>query len=497
MTDFSTPRRMSVGAFVIMFIKSLREYTGVLLIAIPPALFGTDNTKSPLEIIILIAVIIGGVIVLSLLTAFMRYYFRKFHIEDHKLIFAHGIVTRMTTSIPLSRVHTLRTRRGLFYRLLDMRGVAFDTLASDRQEVELILNEHDWLMLLQRVGSSEYVAPSHYAPIPPPLPDEQSTLSASNLQTIIGALCQNQLKGFAVLGGIMVTVLDNLSQIDNEATDRVIGYLDAYTTDVAVTQWHWDWLWYLAALYVILMVLWTGKTAVRHGNMSLLIDGRRMTIESGLISRYTSRVARNKVTVLSIKQNPLEKMAGCRTVTLRQASNASDNKKQGDIRIYGSNLGSELKKWWLGDKDGSGDTPLLDVHSGSGVFARRFIPHLIIALTAAVAIIHSTQVVLPTVVFSIVYLAITAISAFMAWRHSSVQLTDSCVTINSGNIATISEYIRYHDIETVGIRNTPFTAYTGRVTLRISTNAGAVAVPSLPKIAAFALRHQILNRIMA
>ena len=61
-----------------------------------------------------------------------------------------------------------------------------------------------------------------------------------------------------------------------------------------------------------------------------------MTIESGLLSRYTCRIAQDKATVLTIKQNPLEKAAHCQTITISQALNVMDTKKEGNIRIYGS-----------------------------------------------------------------------------------------------------------------------------------------------------------------
>lgn len=58
----------------------------------------------------------------------------------------------------------------------------------------------------------------------------------------------------------------------------------------------------------------------------------------------------------------------------------------------------------------------------------------------------------------------------------------------------ISEYIRYSSIEATGIRKTPFSRFTGRVTLSLSTNAGAVKISSLRIGDARALRNTILNK---
>ncbi len=73
-------------------------------------------------------------------------------------------------------------------------------------------------------------------------------------------------------------------------------------------------------------------------------------------------------------------------------------------------------------------------------------------------------------------------------------LADSYVAINCGNIALINEYIKYRDIESVGIRSTPFTPFTHRVSLSVATNAEAVTVYSLKLSDALRLRDLILTK---
>ena len=81
----------------------------------------------------------------------------------------------------------------------------------------------------------------------------------------------------------------------------------------------------------------------------------------------------------------------------------------------------------------------------------------------------------------------------MAWKHSSIELKESYMKINRGNIACIREYIRYRDIQSVAIASTPFTPYTGRVSINVSTNAGCATVSSLAMNEALAIRNYILD----
>lgn len=490
MTDFSTPRRMSAGAFAIIFLKAFREIAGAAFVATVFLLYDIDFFGSMAARGMLAA---GVILALALAVAFPRYYFRKFHIEGDKLVYTRGMASKQTTSIPLSRVHTLRTKRGLFYRLLAMRGVAFDTLASEQQEVELILDEKDWQALMRRVSRGEDFAhiTDESVALPPPVEDD--TLTVSNINILKGALCQNHLKGFAVLAAVAAALFDKVSQLGDDTAGQIIDYIDAHAGNMMPSAW--QAAVFLVAIYLIVMVLWTGKIALRYGNMSLRMADSRLTVESGLVSRFTCRLAREKTTMLAIKRNPLEKIAGCETIALHQAENATETGKDGGIRIYGSAPGGELLAWWLGDMDDRSDANLMLAKSGKGLLMRRFVPQLILAAVAAAIIIHTTQYLLPAVIISTVYAAVAAVRAVMAWKHSSIELKESYVKINGGNIARIREYIRYRDIETVSIANTPFTPYTRRVSLRVSTNAGAAAVYSLSQTDALAIRNFMLCKM--
>lgn len=482
---------MSPGALAIMFVKSAGEIAGATFFALVYLLFGSRGSGD--SAVVRFAVAAAVIFVYAFIVAFVRYYFRKFHIEGDKLIYTHGLARKVTTSIPLSRVHTLRTKMGLLYRLLNMRGVSFDTLATDSSEVELILDERDWQMLLRRVSRGEdhpdlTDEDAATTALPPPLTDE--TLHISNLNILKGALCQNHLRGFAVLATLALALFDKFNQLDEDTTTRIIDYIGNRADHFMPTAG--QCLIFIAVTYLIVMLLWTGKIALRYGDMSLRMADSRLTVESGLVTRFTSRLAREKITILTIKRNPLEKLARCETVTLRQARNVTDTKADDGISIYGCRLGHRLLHWWLGADADVPASPLLSARSGPGMMWRRFLPQLLPAAALAAAVILAGGAVVTAAALSVAYTAIALMRAVMAWRHSSIRLHAAYILITGGNIARIRHYIRYRDIESVGITCTPLTPYTGRVTLRIATNAGHVTVPSLLLRSALTLRRHLL-----
>lgn len=500
MNDFSTPRRMSPAAFIVIWMQSFMQLITTFIVIIGMIMFDDDMIFS--RRLVMAVAFVGAAIALSAGIAFLKYYFRKYHIEGDSLIYTHGLAFKNTTSVPLERIHNLRTKSGIFYRLVDMRGVSFDTLASDKQEVELILNESEWQALLRqvRLGEDFPNAGVQDTAVAPPPPFRQETLHVSNLNIIKGALCQNHLQGFAILGAVAAAIFDKVNEIDEDATGQIIDYIDAHAGEVSLSVG--QILLCAAVIYLFVMLLWTGRTAIRYYGMTIDITDSKLTFESGLFSRYTSRIARNKATVLSIKQNPLERLAQCETIAIHQAENVTDEKKRGDITIYGSDLGSRILGWWTGDdagnklpfrdKDSVKESILMTVRSGKGVFVRRFIPHLLIAVVALLVLMFAADIIIPAIAACSLYTGLMAGRAVMAWRHSSIELTDAYVLINRGNIARIREYVRYPDIESVRIRRTPFTRYTGRVSLQLATNSGATTVYSLTLADARTLRSYLV-----
>ena len=89
MTDFSTPRRMSPGAFVIMFLKSFKDIVGAAFVVLVYMLYNSHDSGG--RLFWKFALAAGIILTYSLAVAFTRYYFRKFHIEGDKLIYTRGL----------------------------------------------------------------------------------------------------------------------------------------------------------------------------------------------------------------------------------------------------------------------------------------------------------------------------------------------------------------------------------------------------------------------
>lgn len=476
--DFSIPRRMSKSAFVIFFVKALRSYASLILILFTVRIFDSSNETSVMEYIIMLLSYLAAFIAISLITAFLGFYFKKYYVEDGNLIFIHGVIQHERTSIPLNKIQSLRTKSGLIYRMLDMKGVSFDTLASRTEEIELILDDDDWDALLSRVetqeNTQEEVQETEATEQAATANSKTVQLKVSNLNLIKGALCQNHLKGMAVLFGVLATLYNQITSVNDKAANYFIDYVETHADSSAFSVT--AVLTVIVILYLVILILWMGKVFLQYFNMDIRMGEKQLFFESGLITRNSSRFSFDKVCTLYVKRNIIENWLGCCTIMVRQALNATDEKKGADVKIYGSSHDGNFLSWWLG-KDYTSSPTVISARSGYGLLGYTIRFDILISLAVAIVLCHYGQYI--WLFAPIAYMLVSLAKGLLAVRRSHITLKEDYMEISNGKFAEIYNYVKYDNIEVVRMVSTPFTPYYHRVKLVISTNGTSFAIRSL------------------
>lgn len=479
---------MSGSAYWVLFAKGLREYASLFVILIVLKFIDADDQHTFMEKMRVVSLLSAGYLALAALTAFISWYFKKYYIEGGKLIFMHGLLSKETTSIPLSKVQSMRTRQGFIYRVLEMRGVLFDTLASKSAEIELILDERDWKALMERVEMEEEADGEmpeseetvEATAIPEYIGEEtaeaagNTVMSFSNSNLIKGAFCQNHLQGMAVLFAALAAVYNSVTTVDDHAVDHIIDYVDTHAGTLSLQPS--GYVVVAVALYFFVMLLWIGKVFLRYANMEVRIARGQLNFESGLIARNSSRFSYDKVCTVYVKRNFLEQWLHGSTVMLRQALNATDEKKGADVRVYGSDSAADFLSWWLGI--GYGSSPeVVSARSGYGLMWHVMRLDILISLAAAVTLACFGLYVWLAVPAA--WLLISLAKGLMAVRRGRITLKEDYIEIHNGRFADIRNYVKYSNVEVVRLRSTPFTPYSRRVSLTLSTNGTSFTLRSL------------------
>lgn len=497
-TDFSTPRRMSKSAYVIFFANHLKSTFYYFFIFFVVNLFRDNDGRSALRTVLILMLGALGCVVLAALTAFVKYYFQRFYVTDGNLIFIHGVLKRAMVSLPLEKIQTLRTKQGMLYRLLDMKGIEIDTLAAKNAEIEIILDNDDWDQLLGKIQPASPV-PTEQDPAASLsaecLSEAKGTASSeqklkfSNLNILKGALCQNHLRGMTVLLGALGILFNELSSYSEKAVTWVAESMEQYANAYLVSLW--SLLLTGAVLYILIFLFWMGKIFLQYFNLDIRIHQDQLFFEGGLLTRHSSRFSYDKVCTVYIKQNILEKALHCSTVILRQAFNATDEKKGADVKIYGSNLSEAFLCWWL-NKDYQTSPAYTTSRSGWGVFSRSAVLHAWLSAVATVLLIYNNQVF--WLFLPIFYLPIMLLRSWFRMRHSYLTLHEEYILIGSGYFAKEHHYVKYNQIEVVRLKASPFTPLWHRVSLTLATNGTSFTIRSLPESEARDFYEYLLER---
>lgn len=490
-TDFSLPRRMSKSALVILFVKAFGHFSGYVFLIGVIKIINQEENHSMLKLMIMFLAIAGISLFLAVVIALVGYYSRKFYVENGNLVFVHHFIRRETTSIPLYKIQSMRTKRGMLYRLLDMTGISFDTLASKEAEIELILDNADWEVLLAQVKVQEQVF-QEQTEVPVRQAQEATDgearmLGFDNLNLIKGALCQNHLRGMAVLGGILAAFYGKVSSLGDKALVYAMDYAEAHAGSYSLSFV----LTVFAMLYVLVMLLWIGKVCLRYFNLEVRISKHQLFFEGGLLTRLSSRFSHDKVCTVYVKQNILEKWLGCNTLVLKQAFNATGKDNESDVKIYGSNVSCYFLDWWLG-KDYTSSTEILSAQSGRGLMGYAIKNELLLVSVASIVLCYLEWYVWLTM--PAVLLPVFLAKGVCAVRRSNLTLREDYLVVNTGKFADIYNYVKYSNIEVVRLARTPFTPYFHRVHLTFCTNGTQFVVRSLKEQEASDIYEYLLGR---
>lgn len=505
MTDFSRPRRMSLSAFFIILLKSLKTvFAATVVFLLIRFVDSGDSGSADVSWWILVPAYMAGCVAVSLLVALAQYLPKRFYVAGGNLVFSHGLLRRQTTTIPLDSIHSLRTKCGLIYQMLGLRGIAFDTLASKGEEIELILSESDWRSLLRYIEKGEQSVSSASSSVSSPASASGGASRGAvqpnsvfiyfrNKYLLADVFCQNHLKGLAVVAALLAAVFDKISdfvgKMELEEIEEYVGGvagqysgMSAFSPALVLAL--------LVAAYIIVMLLWVGKAFLLYFNMTATIDGNLLTFSRGLFSRLTSRFSYDKVCTVCVKRNFLERRFRLCTMSLRQALFATADKEEDNIRIYSSEASLALLRWWLG-KDYEDEATLLSARSGQGVFWHSILPGVTVLLVVAAALCY-WQLYLWTMIPA-VCLPVVLLKGYCTMRRSRITLRQTYMVVENGRFADVRNYVKYENVEVVMIRQTPFTRLSGRVSIVFSTSGSSFTVRSIPRAAASRIADTLLR----
>lgn len=488
--DFKAYTRMGTDALLLMCMRGMAMFLWKFWPIALIVLFRENRSET---VFLRLGLFILAIAIFGIISKSITYFTTYFKVSDQCIILKSGFFNKKVKSIPLERIHTIRTKSGFFYRLVDMVSISFDSIASEDVEIELLLNQEDLTRLMHTINEEgdfviNITTDNKKEDGEPIIEGEKLHHFPYGLKDLIlGATVQNPLKGLLI-------VFAFLFYIFNEINEFVLRHIEDMTNKIQDWYSKSDWIVLLIALtlsYIVTLIVWIGFIVVRQYGATISVTADKMRYEAGLFTKRMAFITKDKITALTIKSNYIEAILGIASVYIQQSDAVEGKKGNERIILFGWKHHESLQNDWYKAK---GVLLAERTHSGFGIFwyslLIRFLV-LIVPVVGATAILFSPAlwVVAPLVT------AIGLVGSYLMYKHSAIAIDPHHILIYGGQYARTKTFIPIEKVESVRVSQSFVQKRTGRAKLTVNTMAGIYAVRSIPLSHADKIRNYILYKV--
>ena len=314
--DLSEPQRQSPFAIVMIGIRVVRSLgIAQLLVAIAVIVRWAADGR------LLFAIVVVGAVFLAVSAlSWWRY---TFQFVDSELVVTSGVLRADRLTVPVGRIQSVAVEQELLHRLTGLVKVVIDTAGSSQAEFTIDAVARPVADELQRRvgttrpgGASVDVAANEQHD-----PEERIVFQHDTRRLIVTALTMSPWAGLALLVPLFA-----LSQ---EALEPIVDRLTDAAPEVSAESFGW-WsvppIVVAALAFVVLLNL--GRVFLTDWQLALRTDATTVRRTAGLLSRTSHASTRNRVQVMTSRQNPLQRRVGLRDIHLSNAGS-------GDLRFGG------------------------------------------------------------------------------------------------------------------------------------------------------------------
>ena len=495
----NTPTRQDGGAVLVILVNLVVRMVRALWPFLLIAFLGRGGEEQDSESSYFLWIgIIGGVYsaVMSIISYFRFYYF----VENDEFVIKKGVLRRARLNVPFDRIQTINFQQTPVHRLLNVVGVQIDTAGSRGHEfvIDAVKQQRaeeirDYLLQrkqeavaereLEENDPNEEIAPREAV-------EQQLLLQLLPADLAKVGVSQNHLRtAFLIVGfffGIWFNVREAMGdKIEEELVDRVIkGNVS--------TSW-WDYLPAIGLLLGVSFVVTLIMTVVRYYGLKLWQTDRGFKMVSGLFNRQEVSVSLQKVQVIEWLRNPIRKALKLYTVRLKQAASAAVNKRT-SINVPGC-YEAQLERVRFTY------FPEEHTHEWTG-----FKPHRAVifrrtrnfGLPVAVALVALNYFGYENGAASFLWLLVLPlfwywnVLLYRKWRY---EVSTEGLRILRGVIGEKATLLRWHKVQSVAIRQSPFQRRKNLANLTLYTAAGSTKVIWIDLEQARQIANWVLYRV--
>lgn len=311
-------RRLHPLSWLFVLLLQLKQF----IVPIAVVLFGSArNEDSMYELFGLIGA--GALVLVSV----AQYFVYRWRIAPDGLVIRDGLVQRSVRHIPFARIHNVGLHQTLLHRVFGVAEVRLESAGGVKPEAEmrvLALADAHALEALVRHGAARAQA-AEGAGVADALPADTTLLALSTMEVVRAGLVSNRgmivvASGFAILG-------QSSSGLIGDGVRALVKLATGYASEwhLGVTGTVIGALALLAAFLVVLRVLSVALALLQFHGFTLSEAGRRLSVQSGLLTRMRASLPRHRIQAWRIHEGLLHRWFHRRALRVDTASLQAGN----------------------------------------------------------------------------------------------------------------------------------------------------------------------------
>jgi putative membrane protein len=486
-SDFSTPTRQNAVGILVMWTRNIWRSFNILL---PAIVIGFGGKNAGIINTLYLTAGIVFVVILMLILSYLQYLKFVFYVEADQFVLEKGVFNKKRLNVPFDRIQSVHLHQNIIQRLLGVTGLEIDTAGSKGKELEISALDRSYAKGLQQflldkkeavlqVALPEGEVPAETSERP--LEQERTPIiKLSFIDLLLVGLSQNHIRtGLAAIG----IIFGYLQQFRGITEDEMEDYI--HDSAIFLSQSGVGIFFTIFFIFVVLSLMTSLiLTIFRFYGFEASSGLRGIYIGSGLLARKEYQVPENKIQYLQWKSNPLRKLLGLKTITIRQASSVSSN-AVGSVVIPGCTE-RHLKRFYQRYLPETSDfEPIFTTKPVQFYLIRLFIFFWLLPSIGGWLILWFKYPIILVPVAA--YTLLAPIFIYQYFKSISATIFADGFRLTSGWVFPKTIDIKLYKIQNVTLYQTIFMARRHLYSLKAHSASGTITIPYLPREHAYQL----------
>lgn len=457
--DFAAPQRQSKKGIIILALISYGKLLKNFWFVVLYILF--KKKEYTVELLILLVIVS---LVFVVINAYIKYQYFTYELnfQDDEFIIKKGVFNKKTILLEKSKIQEVNINQPFFHRILNIYQLEIDSPGTDKKEImiEAISNGNAQYLrsyLLDRKVTAEENLTSDIQQVP------QIKISISSLLKY--AVTANYVKSFFALISLVIYFTQQVSKNFNLDLETYLKNEVAYTNIGSLSIFTFIAAFLLVAVFGILINVI--RTFVVYYHLIVSKFDYYLSVEYGLFNTKNQLINKDKVQIITITQNYLQKKWNVLHLKFNQVG--EENSKNNSNNILG-----------IDEKEKNSILEFL--YNKLPIFENRIKPNFRYIISRTVALIILPVAIgfflfsenVPVLLYSIFYSIFAAVIIYFSFNNSRLSYNEHFIEKQSGIWDVEQKTFQIEKIQTVTISQYFWQKRSDLGNIFLSTAGGSI-----------------------